>query len=130
MGWRVEKVSVGRWRSHTRVANVGLLILDASEGVVTPAATIAGYAHQEGRAVILCVNKWDIATEPSKKAFTQKIRDELKFLEYAPIAFVSAKTGAGVKQLFRLIRDAYEAASKRITTGGLNLFVEQIHFDQ
>src|SRR5258708_2543232 len=125
-----EKLSVVMARRHIRIANVVLLILDASEGVVALDATIAGYAHEEGRAVILCVNKWDIASEPSKKAFTQKIRDELKFLEYAPIAFVSAKTGAGVKQLFRLIRDAYEAASKRITTGGLNLFVEQIHFDQ
>ncbi len=125
-----EKLSVVMARRHIRIANVVLLILDASEGVVALDATIAGYAHEEGRAVILCVNKWDIASEPSKKAFTQKIRDELKFLEYAPIAFVSAKTGAGVKQLFRLIRDAYESASKRITTGELNRFVEQIHFDQ
>ena len=93
-------------------------------------ATIAGYAHEEGRAVVICVNKWDITTEKGQKAFTQNIRDELKFLDYAPIAFVSAKTGSGVKRLFPLVRDAFESASKRVSTGELNRFVEQIPFDQ
>jgi GTP-binding protein len=62
--------------------------------------------------------------------FTQSIRDELKFLEYAPIVFVSAKKGAGVKQLFGLVRDAYKSASKRVPTGELNRFVEQLDFDR
>src|ERR1039457_3283413 len=125
-----EKLSVVMARRHIRMANVVLLVLDASEGVVALDATIAGYAHEEGRAVILCVNKWDIASERNQKAFTEKARDELKFLDYARIAFVSAKTGAGVKSLFGLIRNAYAAASTRITTGELNRFVEQIKFDQ
>jgi GTP-binding protein len=125
-----EKLSVVMARRHIRMANVVLLVLDATEGVLGLDATIAGYAHEEGRAVILCVNKWDIASEASQKAFTQQIRDELKFLEYAPIAFVSAKTGSGVKRLYRIIHDAYKQASTRITTGELNRFVEQIPFDQ
>jgi GTP-binding protein len=125
-----EKLSVVMARRNIRIANVVVLVLDASEGVVALDATIAGYAHEEGRAVILCVNKWDIASEKNQKAFTEKARDELKFLDYARIAFVSAKTGAGVKSLFGLIRNAYAAASTRITTGELNRFVEQIKFDQ
>src|SRR5579872_3107902 len=125
-----EKLSVVMARRHIRMANVVVLVLDAAEGVVGYDATIAGYAHEEGRALILCVNKWDISSEKSPKDFTQKIRDELKFLEYAPIVFVSAKTGSGVKRLFPLIRETFEHASKRITTGELNRFVEQIPFDQ
>jgi GTP-binding protein len=125
-----EKLSVVMARRNIRVANVVVLLLDATEGVVALDATIAGYAHEEGRAVILCVNKWDIASEKNQKAFTEKARDELKFLDYAPILFMSAKTGDGVKRLFSLIRDAYESASKRITTGELNRFVEQMQFDQ
>jgi len=125
-----EKLSVVMARRHIRMANVVVVVLDASEGVLGLDATIAGYAHEEGRALILCVNKWDLAGERGQKAFTQSIRDELKFLEYAPIAFVSAKSGTGVKRLFGMIRDAYEAASKRITTGELNRFMEMVEFDR
>ncbi len=125
-----EKMSVVMARRHIRMANVALVILDASEGVVGGDATIAGYAHEEGRAVILVVNKWDITMEASQKEFTQKIRDEMKFLEYAPILFVSAKSGSGVKRIFGQIKEAFDAASTRISTGELNRFVEQIKFDQ
>jgi GTP-binding protein len=125
-----EKLSVVMARRHIRMANVVVLVLDASEGVLGHDATIAGYAHEEGRALILCVNKWDIASEKSKRAFTQSIRDELKFLEYAPIVFVSAKNGTGVKRLFGVVRDVFQAASKRVTTGELNRFVETLDFDR
>jgi GTP-binding protein len=113
-------------RRHIRMANVVLLVLDASEGIVGSDATIAGYAHEEGRAVILCVNKWDLSPQTSTRAFEQKMRDELKFLDYAPVAFVSAKTGAGVEALLPRIREAYEAASQRIPTGELNRFLETL----
>lgn len=125
-----EKLSVVMARRHIRMANVVLVVLDGTEKVAALDATIAGYAHEDGRAVILCVNKWDAAGEKGKRKFTEEIRDELKFLEYAPIAFVSAKTGAGVNKLFRMIRDGYEAASKRVTTGELNRFIEQLKFDR
>jgi len=108
------------------MANVVVLVLDATEGVVGLDATIAGYAHEEGRAVILCVNKWDLHGEKGKRSFTEMVRDELKFLDYAPIAFVSAKAGTGVKGLFRLIEQAYRSASQRITTGELNRFVQTL----
>ncbi len=125
-----EKLSVVMARRHIRMANVVLVVLDASEGVLGADATIAGYAHEEGRAVILCANKWDASAIKSKRDFTTAARDELKFLDYAPIAFISAKSGAGVGQLFGMIRSAYEAASKRITTGELNRFIEMLEFDR
>jgi GTP-binding protein len=121
-----EKLSVVMARRNIRMSNVVVLVLDATEGVVGLDATIAGYAHEEGRALILCVNKWDLSGQKGKRAFTEIIRDELKFLEYAPVAFVSAKTGAGVTRLFDMIQDAYKSASKRVTTGELNRFVEQL----
>ena len=125
-----EKLSVVMARRHIRMANVVILVLDASEGVLGHDATIAGYAHEEGRALIICVNKWDLASEKSKRVFTESIRDELKFLEYAPIAFVSAKKGTGVNRLFGMVSEVFRSASKRVTTGELNRFVEMLSFDR
>ncbi len=125
-----EKLSVVMARRHLRMANVAVLVLDASEGMVGLDATIAGYAHEEGRGLVLCVNKWDVAGEKNKRAFTETVRDELKFLDYAQIAFISARTGAGVQKLFGMIREAYASASKRVTTAELNRFVEMLDFDR
>lgn len=125
-----EKLSVVMARRHIRMANVVLVVIDALEPVAGADATIAGYAHEDGRAIVLCVNKWDAAAVRNKKEFTESLRDALKFLDYAPIAFVSAKTGTGVPSLFGLIRDAYESASKRVTTGELNRFIGMLEFDR
>jgi GTPase len=125
-----EKLSVVMARRHIRMAQVVLLVLDASEGVVALDATIAGYAHEGGRGVIVCVNKWDTLSKEQKRGFEQKVRDELKFLDYAPVVFLSAKSGAGVEQLFTLIRQVYEAAGRRIPTGELNRFVESLRFEE
>jgi GTP-binding protein len=128
-----EKLSVVMARRHIRMAHVVLLVLDATEGVVGLDSTIAGYAHEGGRAVIVCVNKWDEVEGQKgqkKREFEQNIRDEFKFLDYAPIVFLSALTGAGVQPLFKLIRECYESASRRITTGELNRFVERLKFEE
>jgi GTP-binding protein len=128
-----EKLSVVMARRNIRMSHVVLLMLDATEGVVGLDATIAGYAHEGGRAVIVCVNKWDEVkgqAAQKKNEFEQQVRDEFKFLEYAPVVFLSAKQGANVQKLFPLIREVYESASKRITTGELNRFVEQLHFEE
>jgi GTPase len=124
-----EKLSVVMARRHLRMAHVALLVLDASEGVLALDATIAGYAHEEGRAIVLCVNKWDAAKEKGKRKFIEQIRDNLKFLEYAPIAFVSARQGQGVEALFGLVRKVYDSASKRIGTGELNRFVATLRWE-
>ncbi len=124
-----EKMGVIMARRNIRMANVVLLMMDATEGVVGSDATIAGYAHEEGRAVILVVNKWDAVGEKSKRAFTEAIRDELKFLDYAPVIFASAKNAEGIRKIFATIRRCYDAASKRVTTGELNRFVETLKFE-
>jgi GTP-binding protein len=125
-----EKLSVVMARRHIRMANVVLLIVDASEGVVGSDATIAGYAHEDGRAVIIVVNKWDLKGPKDKKEFTHKVRDQLKFLEYAPVVFVSAQQKRGTGPLFGLIRNVFDEASKRISTGELNRFMELVKFDR
>ncbi|HLH18963.1 MAG TPA: ribosome biogenesis GTPase Der [Bryobacteraceae bacterium] len=128
-----EKLSVVMARRHIRMAHVVLLVLDATEGVVGLDATIAGYAHEGGRGIVVCVNKWDEVEGhkgQKRNEFERKIRDQFKFLEYAPVAFLSAKTGAGVERLFPLIREVYESASRRIPTGELNRFVEQLRFEE
>jgi GTP-binding protein len=125
-----EKLSVVMARRNIRMAHVVLLVLDATEGVVSLDATIAGYAHEGGRAVIVCVNKADQLPGSKKQEFEEQIKDEFKFLDYAPVLFLSAKTGAGVEKLFPLIRKVYDSASLRITTGELNRFVEQLRFEQ
>src|SRR5580692_8633557 len=94
-----EKLSVVMARRHIRMAHVVLLMIDATEGVVGLDTTIAGYAHEGGRAVIICVNKWDQVKGQKgqkKREFEENIRDSFKFMDYAPILFISAKSGAGV----------------------------------
>ncbi|MBZ5626260.1 MAG: ribosome biogenesis GTPase Der [Acidobacteriia bacterium] len=128
-----EKLSVVMARRNIRMAGVVLLMLDATEGIVALDSTIAGYAHEGGRALIVCVNKWDeVAGQEGQKKneFERNLRDEFKFLDYAPVVFLSAKTGAGVARLFGLIREVYQSASQRISTGEMNRFVEELHFEE
>ncbi|SPF37078.1 GTPase Der (fragment) [Candidatus Sulfopaludibacter sp. SbA4] len=128
-----EKLSVVMARRHIRMAHVVLLVIDATEGVVALDTTIAGYAHEGGRGLIVCVNKWDEVQGhkgQKKNEFEQNLRDQFKFLDYAPVVFLSAKTGAGVEPLFRLIREVYESASQRIPTGEMNRFVEHLRFEE
>jgi GTP-binding protein len=124
-----EKLSVVMARRHIRMAHIVLLVIDATEGIVHSDATIAGYAHEEGRAVIVVVNKWDAVGDTGKRAFTDKVRDELKFLDYAPILFTSAKNGEGLRRIFSTARRVFDAASKRVTTGELNRFVAELKFE-
>ena len=91
---------------------------------------IAGYAHEEGRAVIIVVNKWDaVDDEKGKRTFKENLRDELKFLEYAPVIFASAKKGESIRRIYSTIRACFDNASKRVTTGELNRFMETVEFD-
>jgi len=124
-----EKLSVVMARRHLRMCNVALLVLDASEGMLALDATIAGYAHEEGRAIVLCVNKWDAAKEKGKRKFVEEVRDTLKFLDYAPVAFVAAQKRMGTQALFPLIHKAFDSASRRVTTGELNRFIETLDWE-
>jgi len=123
-----EKLSVVMARRHLRMCNVALLVLDASEGMLALDATIAGYAHEEGRAIVVVVNKWDRATM-GKRKFSEEIADHLKFLDYAQVAFISAKDREGVMGLYGMIRRAFQSASQRVTTGQLNKFVDSLKWE-
>jgi GTP-binding protein len=103
-------------------------VLDATEGAVNSDANIGGYAHEEGRALIICVNKWDLLESKKQKEYEQNIRDQFKFLDYAPIVFISAKDNRGVRGLFKRIAAAYTNFDKRIPTGELNRFAETLDF--
>ena len=126
-----EKLSVVMARRHIRMAHVVLLVLDATEGVLGLDATIAGYAQEGGRGIIVCVNKWDeVRGTQGKNEFLAQVRDGLKFLDWAPVHFISAKTGEGVEKLFGRIREVYESASRRVGTGELNRFVERLRYEE
>lgn len=123
-----EKLSVVMAQRHLRMADVAFLMFDASEGVTALDATIAGYAHEEGRAVILLANKWDDADGKDRNEFTLDVRDKLKFLDYAPIVTISALTGSRVNRIFPLVDRVFANWNRRISTGELNRFVEGVPF--
>ncbi len=124
-----EKLSVVMARRHLRMCNVALFVIDASEGPLALDTTIAGYAHEEGRAIVIAINKWDAAKERSKRKFLEDFRDKFKFLDYASIAFVSAQKKQGTRALFALIKKSYESANKHISTGALNRFVAEMPWE-
>lgn len=125
-----EKLSVVMARRNIRMAHVTLLVLDATEGPVSSDATIGGYSHEEGRALVICVNKWDLLEESKRKDYEQMVRDQFKFLDYAPIVFLSAKDRKGIKGLFRHIARCWDAFNRRVTTGELNRFLDQLKLER
>jgi len=124
-----EKLSVFMARRSIRMAHVAVLLIEAEEGPVALDATIGGYAHEEGRALIVAVNKWDLIPEKKRKDYERAIRDQFKFLEYAPILFLSAKNKTGVRRLLATIADCFASYEKRVSTGELNRFVETLTFE-
>lgn len=124
-----EKLSVVMARRHLRMCNVALFVIDASEGVLSLDATIAGYAHEEGRAIVIAVNKWDVTKERDKRVFLEGLHDRLKFLEYAPVVLISAMKKQGTRGLFALIKTAYDSANRHISTGALNRFVKDLQWE-
>ena len=124
-----EKLSVVMARRNIRMAHVTLLVIDATEGPVGSDATIGGYAHEEGRALVICVNKWDVVPKEKKKGFEQAVRDQFKFLDYAPIVFLSAANGTGIPKLLKTIQTIWKSYNHRVGTGELNRFVESLIFD-
>jgi len=125
-----EKLAVVMARRHIANADCALLLVDAEEGPVALDATIAGYAHEAGRPVILCVNKWDTVANRKQGPWVEKIRFQMRYLDYAPVVFLSAKKGQGVKELFPLIRRCWDSAGKRVPTSELNRFFEHLKTDR
>jgi GTP-binding protein len=133
-----EKLSVVMARKHLEAADVALLVLDAVEGVNALDATIGGYAHESGRSVIIVVNKWDLVSaarqdggRPADRVlYEQQVRRALKFLDYAPVVFVSAASGKNLDRLFQKLELVAEERRKRISTSQMNRFVENVDFER
>ena len=118
----IEKFSNMRSVSAIERADVVLILIDAGEGVTEQDTKIAGLAHEAGKASILVVNKWDTVDKDTHTMdkMTEEIRKGLSYMPYAPILFISAKTGQRVDRLYELINYVNEQAALRITTGMLN----------
>ena len=119
---RIEKFSVLRANMAVERADVCLIMIDAADGITEQDEKIAGIAHEAGKASIIVVNKWDsIEKENSTvNTYNNKIKTALSYMTYAPIVYVSAKTGQRVSNIYSLIRSVYIEAGRRITTGVLN----------
>jgi GTP-binding protein len=118
----VEHYSVLRAYSAVERADVCVMMIDALEGFTEQDSKIAGFAHDEGKACIIAVNKWDIVDKSNKTMddFRKKLMNDFSFMSYAPIIFISAKTGQRIDRLFELIKYVNEQNSIRISTGKLN----------
>jgi GTP-binding protein len=145
-----EKLSVVMARKHLEAADIALLVIDATEGVSALDATIAGYAHESGRSVIILVNKWDLVISGQKRAvsqskaariqeskrpadrdaYEQRLRYSLKFLNYAPVLFISAASGVGMDKIWPVLEEVAAQRRKRITTGEMNRFLKHVDFER
>jgi GTP-binding protein len=145
-----EKLSVVMARKHLEGADIALLVIDATEGVSQLDASIAGLAHESGRSLIIVVNKWDLVingkpkpSRPTKAermregkrpgdrdAYEQRLRYELKFLNYAPIVFISAQSGKGTEKIFPLLETVATERRKRVSTSQMNRFIEKVDFER
>jgi GTP-binding protein len=150
-----EKLSVVMARKHLEGADIALLVIDATEGVNQLDASIAGYAHESGRSIIIVVNKWDLVLHPEKisgketaarptkaqrmreskrpgdrDSYEERLRDELKFLNYAPLVFISAQSGKGTEKIFPLLEEVAAERRKRVTTSQMNRFIERVDFER
>ena len=150
-----EKLSVVMARKHLEGADIALLVIDATEGVSQLDASIAGLAHESGCSLIIVVNKWDLVLHPEniggkekaarptksermreskrpgdRDAYEERLRYELKFLNYAPIVFISAKSGKGTEKIFPLLEEVATERRKRVTTSQMNRFIEKVDFER
>ena len=124
---KIEKFSIVRALRSLNRCDVALMVLDAGEGVTDQDVTIAGYAFDRGCGCILLLNKWDLVDKDTMtaKRFTEQVRTAAKFLSFAPVMTMSAKTGLRVTKIFNHIDAVYEQYTARITTGALNRIVER-----
>lgn len=118
----VERFSVMRAKSAVDRADVCLIMIDAAEGISEQDAKIAGLAHDAGKASVIVMNKWDLVEKDSATVdeFTRNVYDSLSFMTYAPLIFISAKTGLRVSKLFEQINFVHDQAMIRVSTGMLN----------
>ena len=118
----IERYSIVRALAAVRRCDVALILIDAQTGVTEQDTKIAGYVHEEGKAAVIVVNKWDAIEKETNtmEQMRKQVIEGLKFMDYAPVVFISALTGQRVPKLLEAVKRAYEQTSRRITTGLLN----------
>ena len=118
----IEKYSVLRSYMAVDRSDVCVIMIDATEGFTEQDSKVAGYAHEQGKACVIAINKWDVIDKETNtmNEFTKKLQTDFSFMSYAPFVFISAKTGQRINKLFELIVSTYEQNCRRISTGMLN----------
>ena len=118
----IERYSIVRSLTAVRRCDVAVIVVDANDGVTEQDTKIAGYVYDEGKAAVVVVNKWDAVEKDTKtlENYKKQVLDDLKFMTYAPVLFISALSGQRVPRVLETVKMVYEQASKRITTGVLN----------
>ena len=123
----VERYAVIRALRSVDRCDIALVLIDAQDGVTDQDKRIAGYAHEQGKGMIIVVNKWDLLTKDTHTAdrFTKELRNELIFCQYAPVITISAKTGQRLPRLLELTKAVAEQQTQRIATAGLNDWLQE-----
>ena len=118
----VEHFSVLRAYMAVDRADVCVIMIDANEGFAEQDSKVAGYAHEQGKACVIAINKWDSIEKDDKtmNEFRKKLEVDFSFMSYAPFVFISALTGQRIDKLFELVKYTAEQNARRITTGMLN----------
>ena len=118
----VERFSVIRSLAAVERSNVAVIMIDATEGFTEQDSKVAGYAHEQGKGCIIAVNKWDLVEKDTytMDTFRKQLQEDFSFMSYAPIVFISAKTGQRVDKLMELIKYVDAQNAMRVTTGKLN----------
>ncbi|HFL3828671.1 TPA: ribosome biogenesis GTPase Der, partial [Clostridioides difficile] len=123
----VERYSVVRTLAAVDRSDLCILVVDGTEGVTEQDTKIAGYAHEKGKGIIIAVNKWDIVEKETNThlKFEKDIKHKLGFITYAPVVFISAKTGKRINKLFELLKVVNNNYNLRISTGVLNDIINE-----
>ena len=123
----IEKYSILRTNLAIERSDVCILMIDANDGVTEQDAKIAGLAHEEGKGIIIVINKWDEYDKENGtlEEYTKNVYNKLSYLSYAPILFISAKTGQRIDKIFDLINTVSNYNSMRISTSNLNSLLEE-----
>ena len=121
----VERYSVVRALRAIERADIALLVIDASEPFTAQDAHIGGYIHQMAKGIVLVVNKWDLVTDKNMPEWDKHIKSQLKFMPYAPVVYISAKTGQGVDTVMPRVCQVYQERLKRLPTAEVNSVIHR-----
>jgi len=123
----IEKYSIVRTMLAIEKSDVCILMIDAKEGVTEQDTKIAGEAHEAGKGIIIAINKWDEIEKDDHtlEKYKKEVYNKLSYITYAPMVFISAKTGQRINKLFSMINEVAEQNSKRVSTGLLNQVIDE-----